>query len=296
MIGKIIGYVVFILGILILSYLYFRKVRKLTRGQSFVIALVEGGLAGCIVSNLIHVAEAVSEQAANDYYSKNIIIISFMVVLFAIGMKPFDQKKHTDDFDEENEKIYQAEALGKAKKVCPFCGETILAVAIKCRYCGSDLTDPNEAEISNPAEPTAKMKPVGTFLTDLTEIMLQVDDNSGDEESEIEEKIYQAEALGKEKKICPYCGEEILAIAVKCRYCRSDLTEPKPSPAPASGLAGLDQGIDQTDILVNMENYGVAPDPKPIPDGIVDFRSTVWITSILIILGCVALGISYLSK
>jgi ribosomal protein L40E len=123
-----------------------------------------------------------------------------------------------------------------------------------------------------------------------------VDDNSGDEESEIEEKIYQAGALGKEKKICPYCGEEILAIAVKCRYCRSDLIEPKPSPAPASDLAGLDQRIDQTDLLVDMDNYGVAPDPKPIPEGIVDFRSTVWITSILIILGCIALGISYLSK
>ncbi len=37
----------------------------------------------------------------------------------------------------------------------------------------------------------------------------------------------------KPTKSCPYCGEEILAVAVKCKHCGSRLTAP---PSPASQL------------------------------------------------------------
>ncbi|AQW70709.1 hypothetical protein B2J77_09270 [Pseudomonas parafulva] len=33
-----------------------------------------------------------------------------------------------------------AVADSKPKKDCPYCGEEVLAVAIKCKHCGSDLT------------------------------------------------------------------------------------------------------------------------------------------------------------
>lgn len=32
-------------------------------------------------------------------------------------------------------------------------------------------------------------------------------------------------ANNKEVKSCPYCGEEILAVAIKCKHCKSDLQE-----------------------------------------------------------------------
>ena len=51
----------------------------------------------------------------------------------------------TTDFDLENEKTDQKTSKKKNIKrpriPCPFCGEMILEVAIKCKHCGSDLTE-----------------------------------------------------------------------------------------------------------------------------------------------------------
>jgi hypothetical protein len=44
----------------------------------------------------------------------------------------------------------------------------------------------------------------------------------------VSEKPLQPSAAGRDEKQCPYCGEMIKSIAVRCRYCQSDfeLTDP----------------------------------------------------------------------
>jgi len=51
-------------------------------------------------------------------------------------------------------------------------------------------------------------------------------------------------------KLCPYCGEEIKVIAVKCKHCKSDLTE---------------DGLSSTSQLVEME-------PEEIPVVTVEYK------------------------
>jgi predicted RNA-binding Zn-ribbon protein involved in translation (DUF1610 family) len=93
----------------------------------------------------------------------------------------------------------QPGTITREVKRCPNCGEMILAISAMCPNCGQDLKEPGHTEILYP-EMAASLR------------------MRNDRESEISEweEIYQREAYGKKTKSCPYCGETVLWVAVRC--------------------------------------------------------------------------------
>lgn len=102
---------------------------------------------------------------------------------------------------------------------CPHCQQSLeapedmLGETIECPACNGSIQLP-EPEPTPPPRPAPKKKIVTKKRT-------------------------TPSASSSKTRPCPYCGESILAVAVKCKHCGSDLTGKTESPVERSEAIGV---------------------------------------------------------
>jgi hypothetical protein len=65
-------------------------------------------------------------------------------------------------------------------------------------------------------------------------------------------------------KPCPYCGEQILQAAIKCRFCNSALTGPVAAGSPNISVQGPTMAAGQPSIVIQNVQSGPAHQQMPV--------------------------------
>lgn len=104
-------------------------------------------------------------------------------------------------------------------KGCPFCGEEILTIAIKCKHCGEWLSEEKRAEeAAKAAAVDSHEKPAPIPFVEMTPVTPVA---SATPPAPIPPAPQPRQRTPLPTRPCPTCKKDILSVATLCRHCGS---------------------------------------------------------------------------